>query len=160
MRLRPSSYFLFAILLVSLAVVIRSAAFEHIDLKLLPIIVASLIFCLAVIALIRELGKKEEKVTRGPEVESDDIGKVEAEETEVEKSRYIWVACWLAGFALLSYLVGFLISIPLFIFSYLKTNGRGWLVTSVVAGIMLAFVYGIFELALQIELYRGLLFFW
>ena len=117
MRLKPGSYFLIAVLIVCLAVVIRSLAFEYLDLKLLPIVVASLVFCLGVIALIIELRKKEKRVTGGPVADSENGGEVEAEDAGLEKSQYIWVACWLAGFALLSYLAGFLISIPIFIFT-------------------------------------------
>ena len=160
MKLKPGSYFLIAVLLVCLTVIIRSLAFEHLETKLLPIIVASLVFCLATLALLRELLAKEKRVIRGPVKNSADSEEIEATEEVSQKGQYFWIAGWIAGFALVSYLAGFLISIPLFILSYLKINGRGWLAATAITVIMLAFVYGIFELALKVQLYRGLLFSW
>ncbi len=57
-----------------------------------------------------------------------------------------------------TYFLGFRIAVPLFAFSYLKWQGRGWLTAAVFAIIMLAFIYGAFELGLNAPLFKGLIF--
>lgn len=65
-----------------------------------------------------------------------------------------WTCALMAGI----YLVGFLISVPLFAFSYLTARRRHWAIATVFALAMLGFVYGTFEVGLKAPLYEGLLF--
>jgi hypothetical protein len=64
---------------------------------------------------------------------------------------------WIVGCALGIYLVGFLISVPLFLVGYLKKAGRGWIAGIIIAAITTTFLYAVFEVGLGIKLYRGLL---
>jgi len=57
------------------------------------------------------------EVNRGPAVEADFSGEVPP---EVARRRAITVFCWIAGFILFVYLIGFPSTVPLFIFLYLK----------------------------------------
>lgn len=149
MKLKPGSYFIMVIMAVSLAVILGALTLEYQSIKVLPIIVGSIVFILAAITLIRDLWAKEKPK-----------GAVEQGEKETELRRYWPTAAWIASFALAIYLLGFLIAIPLFILSYLKLQGRGWLRGIIIAGITTSLVYLAFELALQVKLYRGLLFTW
>jgi hypothetical protein len=108
-------------------------------------VIGGLVFVLAAIAFIRELRSKKE--TRGAE-----------EATPL--SAYWQTGAWIGGLALAIYIIGFLISIPLFIMLYLKRKGSGWLKSIIVAGVTTAFLYLAFEVALRVDLYRGLLFDW
>jgi hypothetical protein len=56
------------------------------------------------------------------------------------------------------YLLGFYIAVPLFCLAFLKVNGRSWLVAIIFTVLMLAFLYGLFELGLKAPLWRGFLF--
>ena len=87
-----------------------------------------------------------------------------AEETgigeEVAESwrQYLAIGAWGAGFYVIIFMCGFLIAITLFILSVMKYSGTRLWVAILFAFITLVCVYGLFELALQVELYRGLLF--
>jgi len=64
------------------------------------------------------------------------------------------------GFFVAIYLLGFIIAIPLFILAYMKAHGTRWLAAITFAILTPTIIYGIFELALGVVLYRGLLFAW
>ena len=72
--------------------------------------------------------------------------------------RYGVLFAWLVGLFLAVYLAGFLVAIPLFILSYMKTHGAKWHVAIIFAILVTAIVYGVFEVALKVYLYEGLLF--
>ena len=145
MKLRPGSYFLIFVMALSLAIALGSITLRYQSTKILPMIVGGLIFVLAAIALIRDLLSKKD--TRGPE-----------EETPL--TAYWRTGTWVVVFALAIYLLGFLISIPLFIILYLKRHGTGWLKSIIIGAVTTAVLYSAFEIALKIDLYRGLLFSW
>ena len=151
MKIRPSSYFLIAILLGVLAVILWSATFRYIETKLLPLIIGGLVFILAAIELKRELSSKRE-----PSKAMEQQGKAVVEKDVFRK--HVSVAAWIGGFFLAIYSLGFAIAIPLFVFSYLKSHGRGWVIAISLAAIMALFAYGVFERLLGIQLYRGLIF--
>lgn len=153
MKMRGSSYFFIAIILVSLAFIGRSLGMEYFQSKLLPLVVGGIVLVLSGIGLghdLRAKRKPEASVTGGVV-----DGSVEA---RGELRVYLRVGAWVVGFVLAIYLFGFILAIPLFILSYMKSHDTGWLV-SIVSGIITTVVlYGVFELALRVELYRGLIF--
>lgn len=64
----------------------------------------------------------------------------------------------LLGFALMAVL-GILAAAPIFTAAFVRVRGGRTLALSAAVGLgLLAFLYGVFELALDYELYRGLLF--
>jgi len=143
MKPKPGAYFIMVVMAVSLAIVLGALTFPYKSIKILPMIIGSIVFVLAAIALVRELRSKKE--TRGPE-----------EATSLHS--YWSTGAWMVALALAIYLIGFLIAIPLFIIAYLKIQGRGWLKGIIIAGITTPLLYAVFELSLQVRLYRGLLF--
>ena len=149
MKVKPRSYSLIVVLLVSLAIIIRSLTFTYLATKLFPVIIGGLVFVLAAIELGRELLAKGE---------SEMV--VEPGEAKGEIGRYLWIGAWIVGFSVAIYLVGFLIAIPVFILSYLKLDRAGWLIATGIAGVTTVFLYVVFELLLQVHLYRGLLLTW
>ncbi len=155
MKIRGSSWVLIVIMVVMLVVIISSLRMEYFESKLLPIIIGSVVFVLAAIALWRELlagGKSRATVTGGETTRE--------EETGVGWLRYLLAGAWVVGFFLAIYLLGFIIAIPLFILSYMKSHGTGWLTTIIFTILTPVLIYGIFELALKVDLYPGLLFTW
>jgi hypothetical protein len=66
---------------------------------------------------------------------------------------------WMIGCVAAMLLIGFLPAVPLFVLLYMVINGRRPMIESLVtAAIVFAFVYVVFEVLLDYELYRGALF--
>ncbi len=65
---------------------------------------------------------------------------------------------WVLGAALGVYLFGFLVAIALFVFAYLKQRGRGWTAAVITAAVTTVLIFGIFQYALEFELYEGLIY--
>ncbi len=132
-----------------------SVRMEYITTKLLPILIGSIAFILAGIGLAREIRVvNRQRVT---EAEGETITKEKAGEG---LRGYLLTGAWVLGFFLAIYLLGFLIAMPLFVLTYMKTHGTRWLTTIILTILTPLFIYGLFELALGITLYRGLLFRW
>jgi Tripartite tricarboxylate transporter TctB family len=64
---------------------------------------------------------------------------------------------WIVSFFFAIWLFGFIISIPIFVISYMKSHGARWRAAILYGCVTLIVVYGIFDWALEIKLYRGLL---
>jgi len=149
MRIRPSSYFLISLMLLGVVFLIYSLAFAPLEAKLVGVMASTVIIILGVIQLFRErvkATKTEEQPARGGE-----------SGTLLRRSGYL--AFWMGGFIIATYTLGFLISIPLFVFSYLRSHGTGWLAVIITTAITTASVYGLFEIFLARPLWRGLISF-
>ncbi len=82
----------------------------------------------------------------------------EAPERDQKQQRNIDLLAWIGGFALLIWLLGFIIGMPLFMLAYVKLKGEGWRWAIALSATMFVIVYGGFNLLLNIPLYEGLLF--
>ena len=72
-----------------------------------------------------------------------------------EVNQVLWIVGCVAGMML----IGILPTIPIFILSYIVINGRrSWLESIFVTALVFVFVYVVFEMLLDYELYRGVLF--
>ncbi len=150
MKLKGSAYFLIFVLLVMLVIIVSAIRMEYFEAKLLPLLVGSVVFILAAVRLRAE-------ILPG----SQPLGTTEGKETiPREWLRYLTGVGWLAGFSLAIYLMGFVISTIIFCLAYMRLHKVRWLIAITSTILMTAFVYGLFELALGIQLYRGLLFSW
>jgi hypothetical protein len=136
-------------LLLGLYGIIQSLTFRYWESIVLPAAMSSIIFVMAAVEVSKELHRqgKQEKVKAGTEVKN-----------RIELRRFGLVFGWAAAFMLGIYLLGFLIAVPLFAFTYLKWRGRSWLTAALFAVVMLAFIYGAFELGLKAPLFKGLIF--
>ncbi|MDP2646077.1 MAG: tripartite tricarboxylate transporter TctB family protein [Desulfobacterales bacterium] len=149
MKIRPSAYFAIVTLILSATLVVYSLTFSYLEPKLLPVLIGSVLFLLAGMQLIRELRMPEK--TQGPDVPADDA--------PAYPLKQCWPsAAWLAGLCLALYLLGFMVSIPVFVLSYIQSRGRGWVPAIVVAASLTVFIYIVFVMFLQVDLHRGLLF--
>jgi hypothetical protein len=71
-----------------------------------------------------------------------------------EATQVAWMVACVAGIML----IGILPTVPIFVLLYMTVGGRRrWLEGLIVGAVVLAFVYGIFELLLDYRLYRGAL---
>jgi hypothetical protein len=70
-------------------------------------------------------------------------------------------AGWILGFFAAIVLLGFPIAVPLFVFLYLKLQGReSWLFSAVFAGAVWLFFYGLFDQLLHLPFPSGWLLDW
>jgi len=76
-----------------------------------------------------------------------------------EKKRELSVIAWFSGCTAAIYFLGFLIGIPLFLFMFLKIWAKeSWLLSSVLAAVVLGVVYFAFIYILRVPLHSGILF--
>ena len=119
--------------------------------KLLPVLIGSIVALLATVGLWNEL--RAQKTHNAP----SSPGSAFARESW---RGYLIHFGWLAGFLLAIFFIGYLLAIPIFLFSYTRRLGSRFLVAIASATTVSAFIYVAFELALDVKLYRGLLFLW
>ena len=153
MKLRGNSYFLIVIMVIVLVMIVLSLRMEFLTSKLLPLLIGSIVFILAAIGLVQEIVTRDETKAITNESETG-----EGEKVRIRLREYLPIGSWVIGVTLAVYLVGFIITIPLFVFAYMKSHGVRWLLSITAAVLTTVFVYTLFELALRVELYRGLLF--
>ena len=151
MRLKPSTYFALAIMVVMAAVVIRALTFTYYQPALLPVIFGSIVFIFAGIQAAREIrGTEVRKAREKPEIKGEEI--------QYTKGTSLGVfGAWFMGFALGVFLFGHLIAIPLFIVFYVRSRGKSWIKAMAAAACVTAGIYLLFPLALKVELYPGLI---
>lgn len=81
-----------------------------------------------------------------------------AEETP-GPSKLIQLFCWIIGFFIVIFLLGFHIGIAAFTFAFLKIEGKfRWHVSIIAAVITWGCIYAMFELAMGFRLFKGLFF--
>ena len=151
MKIRPSTYFTIATLIFTLTLLLWSLTFTYLAAKLLPMIIAGIVSVLAGVQLSKELRRPKETAEQEA-----------TEKTETEPAyaltRYWRTAAWLGGLCLALYLLGFIIAIVIFTFSYLKSRGRGWAISVIITTLLTIFIYVVFSIFLEVDLYPGLLF--
>lgn len=126
--------------------IFHSLSFDYTQAKILPFAMSSVIFVLAAIELGRQLLRKEVAPKPG-----------EAEE-KFDWRRFGLVLGFVSGVFLAIVLFGFTITIPFCVLAYLRWQRRNWPTSVGFAVITLAAIYGMFELALRTQLYKGLVF--
>ena len=65
---------------------------------------------------------------------------------------------WTAAFAMVIFILGFYIAIPVFTLAYLKWRRRSWIAAIVFAGATTVIVYLVFEFLFKVPLFPGLIF--
>lgn len=144
MRKGLSIYSLIALILLMLAVIGTSAVSPYIEVKLLPIIIASIVILLAAIQLFREAARKVTIQATG-------------ENESLDSRRSMYESIWILGFLAVIYIAGFLIAIPVFILSYLKVHGRPWRRSIALAVLVTGLIYLVFVMFLGTHIYQGLI---
>jgi len=80
---------------------------------------------------------------------------------EIERRRVIAAFAWIAGFILTVYLIGFPLTVPLFICCYLRfESGVGALPTIAATAITWAMFYGLFQKLVHLQFEEGALQAW
>lgn len=119
--------------------------------RFVPLIIVTPTFGLALGRLIYDLShwwrmRREAAYTQGGEGSEDLRGEVAA-------------SLWVLLFFAMVYLLGFIVSIPLYIFASMRFRSREpWLVSVLVPLGAWAFMYGLFGWFLKVQLFEGILF--
>jgi hypothetical protein len=149
MKIKPSSYFLVILAVAMMVVIFSSLRMPYYESRLLPLIVASITLLLVALELWNELHSKDG---------AQEVKKEERPESKRMAGSLGTAVGWILGATLGVYLLGFVVGIVLFVLSYLKMRGRGWKVSLAASLITTALIYGIFEIGLKFELYKGLIY--
>mgnify|MGYP001218270512 CR=1 FL=1 len=153
MKIKGNSYFLIVIMVLMAVVVSLSLRMEYFTSKLLPLLVGIIVFILAAIGLVQDISAADKATATV--IKDETSKKKEAGESLHD---YLPIGIWVIGVSVFIYLLGFIITIPLFVLAYMKTHGVKWLVSIISTILITLLVYGGFEYALRVTLYRGLLF--
>lgn len=151
MKLTTDARVYFCILGLALFTIMWSLFAENyrFDSKLLPVIVGSIVALLSLLGLWSEFRLGMSTDVRTP---------VDGEFANENWRGYFVHFSWILAFFLAIYFVGFLVAVPIFVFAYTKRLGAKLVPTLIATVAMTALVYFAFELALDVPLYRGLLF--
>jgi len=146
---------------VFLMVVTASAIYLALDwpfkAKLFPLSVSIPLFILAGIQLLHLLISKEEII----ESAAVDLEFSSDVPPEIERRRVITAFSWIAGFILSVYLIGFPLTVPLFICFYLHfESGVGALPTIAATVITWAMFYGLFQKLVHLQFEQGAIQTW
>lgn len=150
MKMKSESYVLISIMLLMLFVIATVVRSPYIEVKLLPTIIGIFVFVLTTIELWRAQRTKKATVMQEESHERLESG--------VELSRFIAVISWILGFAVGVFFVGIVPAAAIFSFTYLKLQRKTWFISAGYAFILTSLIYMVFELALKLDLYKGLIF--
>jgi ABC-type sugar transport system permease subunit len=154
MILKRESYVPVILGIIGILVVGMSWRFEEPQAKWLPMILGSVLTILSALQLLKDmLVQSKQREAKERVVQS-------ASTLREQHLRFLVALAWILGFAVGIYLLGFVIAIPLFIVTYVKSRGRSWLKSILLALMVTAFVYGGFELGFKVYLHRGFILTW
>jgi hypothetical protein len=124
---------------------------------LFPLTVSIPLIVLATVQLILDLFGKTE-ASGGTAVDMEFAVGVSPEET---RRRVNGIFLWITGFILLVYLIGFPITVPIFMFSYLTMQSKvDWWLSVILTFAAWLFFYGLFQWLLHLPFADGLIQTW
>lgn len=154
-KLSGSSYSLTVVIAITLVFIGLALRLVNFSDKLLPLLIAGLVFILAVVELWREIS------ARGRPEPSAIGGETSAGERAGPEGRgYLTIGVWLVGYGLGICFVGFIIASPLFVLLYMQQHGARWRAAIISAILCAGIIYYLFEIILKVDLYPGLLSIW
>ena len=122
-----------------------------------PLAVAIPLLALTLIHFYLELFGAPE-TSKGPAVEAEFSNEVAP---EVARRRVITMFSWMAGFILLVYLVGFPVTVPLFLFFYLRIQSEvSWTKSIVLTAITWGLFYALFQRLVRMQFEAGAIQSW
>lgn len=147
---RPSLGFLIFLIIVGVVFFFYSLTYGPLQAKMVGMFASSVMIVLGTIQVTKDIKRRKKALHT---IKEEPQRKVES---DALLRRTGILALWVGGFTMATYVLGFLISIPLFILSYLKWRHTGWLVSIITAVASTAVVYGLFEVFLTRPLWKGL----
>lgn len=142
-----------------MVIIVFSFSYES-DARLIPLILgfATLVLILLdIINGIRPLTfikKLDRDLTKDYMVQADSL----PIDTGESFKKIFGLTVWILGFFLIILMLGFHIGIVVFAFTFFKFKGKtGWMKALIATGVIWAFVFVVFEIAMGFELYKGLI---
>lgn len=140
----------FFIALIAGAVAVKALSWP-LKAGLFPLIVSIPVCCLACVDFFLELFEKQTSKEG-----SVDFTFSEGAEKAVERSRTIMIFVWIVAFFCLTLIVGFQVAVPLFVFFYLKLEGKeSWKLSLIVSAVTWGAFYGLFVWFLNVPFMDG-----
>lgn len=145
-------------MMVASAGVIITALKWPLKTALFPLVISISVFIMATIEFLLSLFGKEEIGKKGAAVDfslSEDIDK------PLALRRTLTIFSWIVGFFLLIIFFGFSIGVALFVFFYIKLQGREkWGISIIMTVLSWFFFWGLFVWLLDTPLMEGWVFIW
>ena len=155
-KLSPNSYFLIVVIIVMTVFFVASLGYDELQVKLMPLLMSGFTVLLSLIALVQDV--RSESKDSMPTDEEGDV--IEDERKSTPLSAYFKAFGWVAVLIVGIYFLGFIIATPVWMFAYLWKDGTQWW-KAVLYGVGLtAIIYVVFTMALQIQLYQGVVGEW
>lgn len=149
---------LFCIILIAVAAyAIYAASGWSFKTGFFPLVVSIPLLVLVMVQLFLEIsGKKEEGPGAAVDLEfSHDLP------PEIARRRVLTIFAWIVGFILSVYLIGFPLTVPLFVLSYLRFQGdASWTRALALTAITWLFFHGLFERLVHIQFESGAIQTW
>lgn len=143
---RSNMISLLVIALFDVYVIYASLHLHMTESKIMPLSISLLLSVLLCIALVQEYRRRDEpEAEANPDAESP---------TLPQMLKNLLPLFILVGVV---YLTGFIAGVWLFVAGYIRLYGRGTLFAIITASIVTCFVYGVFEVLLEIILYPGVI---
>lgn len=137
-------YFLVAVAILMLVILITMAGAPYLEVKLLPMIIAGLVLALTLVQLVKEIHLKSAEAGHMSEGVGDSL------------HRYLLEGAWMVVFFLAIYILGFFVAMPLYILFYLRWHGRPRMTAIIMAVVVTGLSYIMFTALLDIRYYPGL----
>ena len=158
MKVRPQAIFSF-VFLIFFIVFVYQAHEWRLQARLYPWAIGIPMIILALIQVILDLKGVERKQKDEAPVMDYQFSQTVA--PEVARRRAITMFGWLFGFFFAIWLLGFSITIPLMVFTYLKIqSNEGWVISIVLTVLAWLFFYFLFVKLLTLPFPDGLIFTW
>ena len=123
--------------------------------KLFPLVIGVPLLCLALAEVAWVI------LGSGSATRASDFQLSQEHPPQIVRRRTFIAIAWIGGFFVLILLLGFLIAVPLFVFAYLRLQGKdGWLVCGALTLAIWAGFYGLFERLLHLAFPAGWLLEW
>ncbi|MDI6755791.1 MAG: tripartite tricarboxylate transporter TctB family protein [Thermodesulfobacteriota bacterium] len=143
--LRGRFIFTLALFIISVISLIFTLAYPYKS-RIFPLIALSTALFLLVIEIVKEFSTAREK------------GGVEKEEAESFGPKHLAIWAWMVGTVLMLWILGFMGTVVLLPFLYLRFQRESWLLSITISIGCLVFFYGLFNVGLKMPLYPGLLY--
>lgn len=157
MKFRPAALFSL-IVLIFFCVFVYEAREWRMQARLYPYAIGIPMLICAIIQFILDLkGVKAKESADGAPMDFQFTGQKEMDPAVV-KRRTITMFSWMLGFFLMIWLLGYVIAIPVMVFSYLKfQSNESWLLSTTLTVIAFVFFYSLFVKLLTLPFPEGLL---
>jgi len=160
MKLRPQVIFSLLIVLF-FAVFIYEARDWRLQARLYPWAIGFPMLALSLIHIIRELMGRDKKPSSQSSNAPVDFSFTKGIDPALARRRAINIFCWIFGFFVGIWLFGFAITIPAFVFLYLKVqSGEGWGLSLALTGGAWFMLWGLFDWLLHLPFPEGQLLIW